>query len=168
MFNWLLLTSGLIVFLLAMRFDMTDLKRETRRTDIAFWLHLLAAPLIVHPLLATVGGHPFNAAVGLTQAPLDSRVAMTVLAIFLGLGLVSLIIDRRALLVSGLTYAGIAFGTLLHNSGVTDNTPAATLLVLGAFILFLSALWRVLRGAILRLLPRALVLRLPHSHLSVS
>ncbi len=37
-----------------MRFDMTDPERLTRRTDIAFWLHLLAAPLIVHSLISGV------------------------------------------------------------------------------------------------------------------
>ena len=70
----------------------------TRRTDIAFWLHLLAAPLIVHPLIAAIADT--------TAAQLDTNAAVAILAIFLGLGLVSLIIDRRALLVSGLTYAG--------------------------------------------------------------
>ncbi|MGB8278201.1 MAG: hypothetical protein WCF20_09785 [Methylovirgula sp.] len=158
-FNGLLLVAGILVFLSAMRFDMADLQRLTRRTDIAFWLHLLAAPLIVHPLIAAVRQNG-------TQ--LDTHAAMAVLAIFLGLGLVSLVIDRRALLVSGLTYAGIAFGTLLQKSGFADNTPAATLLALGLFILLLSALWRPLRQAVLKLLPAALVIRLPHSHVSAS
>ncbi|MFD2032634.1 hypothetical protein ACFSKM_24670 [Ancylobacter dichloromethanicus] len=49
--NPVLLVCGLCVFVLAMRFDMSDPQRLTRRTDIAFWLHLLAAPLIVHPLI---------------------------------------------------------------------------------------------------------------------
>ncbi len=155
-FDGLLLVSGILIFLLAMRFDMSDLPRVTRRTDIAFWLHLLAAPLIVHPLIAGLR-HDGGA--------LDTDSAVAILAIFLGLGLVSLIIDRRALLVSGLTYAGIAFGVLLQKTGVADKTPAATLLALGLFILLLSALWHPLRQAVLELLPRALVLRLPHSHL---
>jgi hypothetical protein len=42
---------GVAVFALAMRFDISDRERLTRRTDIAFWLHLLAAPLIVHSLI---------------------------------------------------------------------------------------------------------------------
>ena len=157
--NALLLICGLAVFLVAMRFDMSDLRRVTRRTDIAFWLHLLAAPLIVHPLITGLGHNSAN---------LDTYSAIAVLAIFLGLGLVSLVIDRRALLVSGLTYAGIAFGALLQRTGVTDKTPAATLLALGVFILLLSALWHPLRRVVLRLLPAALVIRLPHSHLSAS
>ncbi len=156
--NGLFLISGLLVFLLAMVFDMSDLDRVTRRTDIAFWLHLLAAPLIVHPLIATIAEHG-------TQ--LDTNAAVAILAIFLGFAIVSLIIDRRALLVSGLTYAGLAFGTLLQKSGFSD-TPAATLLALGSFILILSALWHPLREAVLKLLPAALVVRLPHAHVQRS
>lgn len=159
MFNGLLFLSGILVFLLAMRFDMSDLQRLTRRTDIAFWLHLLAAPLIVHPLITSIGRN---------DTRLDTHAAMAVLGIFLGFGLVSLVIDRRALLVSGLTYAGIAFGTLLKKSGFADHTPALTLLTLGLFILLLSALWHPLRQAVLRLLPAALVIRLPNSHVSAS
>jgi hypothetical protein len=159
LFNGLLLGAGILVFLLAMWFDMSDLQRLTRRTDIAFWLHLLAAPLIVHPLIANLGYQ---------RGTLDTHAAMAILAMFLGLGLVSLVIDRRALLVSGLTYAGIAFGTLLQKSGIADDTPAATLLALGLFILLLSALWHRLRQLLLRLLPAALVIRLPHSHVPAS
>jgi hypothetical protein len=158
-FNGMLLVAGMLVFISAMRFDMSDLQRLTRRTDIAFWLHLLAAPLIVHPLIATIRQN---------GAEFDTHAAVVILAIFLGLGVVSLIIDRRALLVSGLTYAGIAFGTLLQKSGFAGNTPAATLLALGMFILLLSALWRPLRQVVLKLLPAALVMRLPHSHVSAS
>ena len=44
----LLLVAGLAVFVFAMRWDMSDRERKTRRSDVAFWLHLLAAPMIVH------------------------------------------------------------------------------------------------------------------------
>ena len=33
----------------------SDPRRETRRSDVAFWLHLLAAPLIVHPVFTLLG-----------------------------------------------------------------------------------------------------------------
>ena len=42
---------GLAIFATAMKFDMSDRNRVTQRTDIAFWLHLLAAPLIVHSIV---------------------------------------------------------------------------------------------------------------------
>lgn len=154
--QWLssiLFVLGLTVFTLAMRFDMSDPERVTRRTDIAFWLHLLAAPLIVHPLVS-----------GLSSATpsLSVENAIAILALFFALGAVAVLIDRRALLVSGLVYAGTAFAALLRETGVTGNTVPLTLLVLGAFVLLLSAGWRPLRTALIGLLPPDLARRLPH------
>lgn len=150
-FYGLQMLCGLAIFALAMRFDMSDPQRRTRRTDIAFWLHLLAAPLIVHPFIATFvhGG------------TLDTATAIAILGVFLAFSIVSLVIDRRALLVSGLAYAGVAFGTLIRHSEWADKAGPATLLVLGLFILLLSAGWRPLRNGLLRLLPAALTQRLP-------
>jgi len=150
----LLLACGIVAFALAMRFDMADPGRATRRTDIAFWLHLLAAPLIVHALIAPL----------LRGAEArDLGAALMILAVFLALGLVAVVVDRRAMLVSGLTYAGLAFGTLVSRSGLGgDRILPATLLVLGAFILLLSAGWTPLRMKLLGLLPAPLSRRLPH------
>lgn len=150
--NGLVLICGLATFAVAMRFDIADPQRTTRRTDIAFWLHLLAAPLVAHPLVRFFydGG------------PLASSGAIAILCIFIALGLVAVAIDRRALLVSGLTYAGIAFGTLLRQTGFSDLTVPSTLLALGAFVLLLSAGWSPLRRALLGLLPLQFVRYLPH------
>jgi hypothetical protein len=156
--NYVFLFYGVCVFALAMWFDMSDPARETRRTDIAFWLHLLAAPLIVHPIIALFAHGPAS------QMP----AAFATLGIFLVFSLVSLAIDRRALLVSGLTYAGIAFTTIIRQTGLADRTGAPTLLALGLFILLLSAGWRPLRNVVLRLLPSVLTQRLPHPHSQMS
>src|SRR5690606_17661163 len=121
------------VFALAMRFDLSDPQRQTRRTDIAFWLHMLAAPLIVHPLVKGFIANPGGA---------DAA-----------LGFVAILVDRRAILVSGLSYAGIAFGTLVSGSGFVDSVVPLTMLVLGALVLLLSAGWRALRGFLLGLMP---------------
>jgi hypothetical protein len=152
-----ILTCGLAVFGLAMRFDMADPTRLTRRTDIAFWLHLLAAPLIVHSLIRGT----FN-----TGSKLDPGSAVAIVAVFLALSIVAILIDRRALLVSGLAYAGVAFATLIRQAGVTDITTPLTVLTLGAFVLLLSAGWKPLRAGILRLAPSALTRRLPQPTLS--
>ena len=156
MVDVVLLVCGLAVFSLAMRFDLSDPARLTRRTDIAFWLHLLAAPLIVHPLVK-----------GLLHG-LDTRLttgaALGILWVFMILGIVAVIIDRRAILVSGLVYAGIAFGTIIKTLGFASATLLlpTVLLALGAFILLLSAGWHPLRRAILRRLPVRIAGRLPH------
>jgi hypothetical protein len=70
------------------------------------------------------------------------------------------------MLVSGLAYAGIAFWTLIRQAGLSDMTTPLTLLVLGAFVLLLSAGWRPLRAAILAMTPSALTRHLPQPTLS--
>jgi hypothetical protein len=156
-YNAVILVCGLVVFLFAMRFDMTDLERRTRRTDIAFWLHLLAAPLIVHSVTR-----------GLMRdaSKLDPGMAVTIIAVFLALSFVAVMIDRRAMLVSGLSYAGVAFWTLIRQAGLSDMTTPLTILALGAFVLLLSAGWRPLRAGILSIVPPALTRRLPRPSLA--
>ncbi len=149
--NAVILASGAI-FALAMRFDISDPQRLTRRTDIAFWLHLLAAPLIVHSLIRGLVAN---------TSKLDPTAAVAIMAVFLALSFVAVLIDRRAMLVSGLSYAGYAFATLIREAGFSDMTTPATVLVLGAFVLLLSAGWRPLRTAILGVTPSALTRNLP-------
>jgi hypothetical protein len=150
--NAVILASGLAIFALAMRFDISDPQRLTRRTDIAFWLHLLAAPLIVHSLIRGLVAN---------TSKLDPTAAVAIMAVFLALSFVAVLIDRRAMLVSGLSYAGYAFATLIREAGFSDMTTPATVLALGAFVLLLSAGWRPLRTAILGVTPSALTRNLP-------
>lgn len=147
-----ILACGLAVFALAMRFDMADPERLTRRTDVAFWLHLLAAPLIVHSLIRGLLVDPTR---------LEPASAVVIILVFLVLSLIAVLIDRRAMLVSGLAYAGYAFATLIRQAGFSDTTTPATVLVLGAFVLLLSAGWRPLRAAIWRVTPSTVTRRLP-------
>jgi hypothetical protein len=157
--NAVILACGLAIFALAMRFDIADPERLTRRTDIAFWLHLLAAPLVVHSLIRGMVG----------QAPkLSAGSAVAIMVMFLALSLVAVLIDRRAMLVSGLSYAGFAFWTLISQAGFSDMTTPFTILTLGAFVLLLSAGWRPLRAGILSIVPSALTRRLPQPSLSTS
>jgi hypothetical protein len=157
-FSALILACGLAIFGLAMRFDMMDPERLTRRTDIAFWLHLLAAPLIVHSFIGGVLD---------VGSKLEPKPAVAVVAVFLALSFVAVLIDRRALLVSGLVYAGGAFWTLIRQAGLSDITTPLTILTLGAFVLLLSAGWKPLRAGILKLAPPTLTRRLPQPTLSV-
>jgi hypothetical protein len=144
--RYVILLYGIGMFTLAMRFDMGDPLRRTRRTDIAFWLHLLAAPLIVHPLLNPV----------VQGNALTGEQAVLIIAVFLLLGAVAVVIDRRALLVSSMSYAGISFVTLVKRTGlanlVSESIPL-TLLALGGFILLISVGWHPIRRIALSRLP---------------
>lgn len=152
-----ILVCGVGTFALAMRFDISDPQRLTRRTDIAFWLHLLAAPLIVHSVIDGL----------INVSPkLDPASAIVIISVFLGLSFVAVLIDRRAMLVSGLAYAGIAFWTLIRQAGLSDMTTPLTVLALGIFVLLLSAGWRPLRAGVLQIVPSALARRLPQASVS--
>jgi hypothetical protein len=151
------LLCGLGVFAAAMSFDISDRERLTRRADCAFWLHLLAAPLIVHSVIS-LAARPLASGLG-RGAPMGSALALAVVAIIAVLALVALLIDRRALLVSGLAYLGGAVAYLLSGDGV--SVLAATLVILGAFVLTLGAGWVPLRRRLLALLSPAISNRLP-------
>ncbi|WP_157066773.1 hypothetical protein [Hyphomicrobium sulfonivorans] len=135
---------GLAVFAFAVRIDATDPERTTRRSDVAFWLHMLAAPMIVYAA-SSVFVDP--------DAGFGAGGAVGVLALFAVFGLVALVIDRRALLVSALSYAGLAIGYLLKESVAKDMSVSLTLLGLAVLVLTLSARWRSLRRAVLDNLP---------------
>jgi MFS family permease len=150
----LVFASGLAVFAYAMRWDMSDPTRETRRSDVAFWLHLLAAPLIAHPLFYWLG--VFDGAIG-------ALGSIVVLAVYVLFGVVALAVDRRALLVSALAYVLYAMGELIDQFGVVELNVAVTALVIGSALLMLSAFWSNIRSAVLAKLPDELRARLPAS-----
>jgi len=146
------LVLGVAVFLFAMRWDASDPKRETRRSDVAFWLHLLAAPLIVHPVFSLLG---------LTEGATSTLDGAVVILLYVVLGLVALAIDRRALLVSALAYVLYALNSLFQEYGAVELSVALTALVIGSALLLLSAFWTTARRAVVTPLPEGLRLKLP-------
>ena len=149
--NVLSFVAGIAVFAVAMRWDATDTLRQTRRSDVAFWLHLLAAPLLVHPIFTVLG---------VTGGHADLGQALAVVALYVAIGLVSLAVDRRALMVSALTYVLFAFSALLKQFGVVSLSFAITAFAIGAALLLLSAFWHPTRAFVLGVLPPALQQRL--------
>ncbi|MEO7178386.1 MAG: hypothetical protein ABIW83_06040 [Allosphingosinicella sp.] len=146
------LVLGLGVFLFAMWWDSSDRARETRRSDIAFWLHLLSAPLIVHPIFSLLG---------LTDGDATIGEALVVLGVYVLLGLTALAIDRRALLVSALAYVLFALISLFREFGAVELNIALAAFVIGSGLLLLSAFWHGARRSIVQPLPPALQARLP-------
>jgi uncharacterized membrane protein YfcA len=143
--NAILLVGGVGIFVAAMRWDMTDLERRTRRSDVAFWLHLAAAPLIAHPVFHMLG--VFDGQIG---APM----AVLVFALYLVFAAVALAVDRRALLVSSLAYVLWAMYSLFQQSGAVELSAALTGLVIGSALLTLSAFWQPMRSTVVGMLGR--------------
>ena len=146
------LIAGVAIFALAMHFDARDRARVTRWSDVAFWLHLLAAPMIVHPVFTLTG---------LTGGAPTTGAAALVLLIYAGLTVVALAIDRRALLVSALFYVIYATQALVMSGRGVSESYGVTALVIGGFLVLLSAAWRPIRARVITLLPEAITARLP-------
>ena len=150
-----LLMHGVGVFLFAMWWDSSDPKRETRRSDVAFWLHLLAAPMIVHPVFMLLGLDAGGGSAG---------GAFVVLLVYVLFALAALAIDRRALLVSALAYVLWALSRLFEQATAgasTELSMALTGLVIGSALLLLSAFWHTARRTVVQQLPSGLQSRLP-------
>lgn len=149
----LVLVAGLGVFTLAMWWDRSDRVRQTRRSDVAFWLHLLAAPMIAHPIFHLLG---------VTQGDdIGSGAAVLVVGIYILFGLIALAIDRRALLVSALAYVLFALTQLFNTFGAVELNVALTAFVIGSALLLLSAFWQNARSVVVGFLPANLANQLP-------
>ena len=146
----LVFVAGLGLFVLALKWDAGDLARKTRRSDVAFWLHLAAAPMIVHPVFSLLG------AGGATVAGAFGAVILYAI-----LAVLALMVDRRALLVSALAYVLYAATTLFEAAGSSTEAFALTALVIGSVLLSLSAFWHHARRLVLAPLPATLRQRLP-------
>jgi hypothetical protein len=119
---------------------------------VAFWLHLLAAPMIVHPVFTLLGLNDGNATIG---------EGLVVVLLYILLGLAALAIDRRALLVSALAYVLFALQELFKQFGAIELNVALTALLIGSSLLLLSAFWHQAREAVVRPLPDSLRAKLP-------
>ncbi|UNU42397.1 hypothetical protein EAO27_06490 [Sphingopyxis sp. YF1] len=156
----LVLVAGLGVFTLAMWWDRSDRVRQTRRSDVAFWLHLLAAPMIAHPIFHLLG---------VTQGDdIGSGAAVLVVGIYILFGLIALAVDRRALLVSALAYVLFALTQLFNTFGAVELNVALTAFVIGSALLLLSAFWQNARSVVVGFLPAGLADQLPATGRPVS
>ncbi|WP_333712223.1 hypothetical protein [Yoonia sp.] len=142
------LALGLIVFAVAMTFDMSDPHRVTRRSANGFWLHVVAAPALVNTVALSL---------------LDQDTAMSnlvLIAILAGFAIVAIVIDRRSFLIAAIGYFVALAATVFNGEGA-----AFTVLALGVTLLLLGAFWERIRARLLRLMPRFVPLhRLPPSH----
>jgi hypothetical protein len=147
--------SGLVTFTFAMFWDASDTKRITYKSDVAFWLHLLSAPLIIHPIFSGLGILAGN----------ENLFSLAiVLLLYLVMTSVSLSIDRRAFMVSSLIYVIYALSTIIKNYGGIGYSFAVTGVIIGAALLLLSAYWQPARARLVSHLPVNWQRKLPITH----
>ena len=143
-FAWITLVLGILVFAVAMMFDMSDPHRVTRRSANGFWLHVVAAPALVNTMALSL---------------LDQDSNLILLAVLMLFAVVAIVIDRRSFLIAAIGYIVALAATVFDGDGA-----ALTVLILGVVLLLLGAFWERIRARILRLMPGFIPLhRLPPS-----
>lgn len=156
---FLVVASG--VFAVAMRFDLADPRRLTRRSDVAFWLHLGAAPALLYAMLSFVFLDDMNGLSALGSGPGfgDAIAVVLIVALFMAIGL---IIDRRAFVTSGLLSLGLAVYSIFKTIGMPlQGYFFGTLVLVGLVVLVVGVGWPIFRRAAFTLLPAPLKTRLP-------
>lgn len=181
------LIAGLGAFLYAMWWDGQDPLRRTEKSEAGFWLHWVAAGLIVNGLATLFGVNQGIASVG---------GAIGVIVIFLLLAVVGLAVNRRAYALTAVSPLVIAIQTLLGEGGSRRYTaydqyssgpygsaygspygnpygsypmgPTAsvegtmlTVLIIGVILLLLAIYWPQLRRILVGLLPESARAKLP-------
>lgn len=155
------LICGMIVFGTAVALDLHDRERFTVWSDCAFWLHVISAPLLVHPLFILATGQ--NVVFGEIEPGATASVMLAVL--IAGFVYVALAIDRRSLLVPTLAYFGsLGIYYLVNSAANTTGIPpfALILLAIGAMIIMFGAGWQRIRRLIVgSTLPTSALTKLP-------
>lgn len=135
-FSLITIGLGICAFFIALRFDMSDPHRVTRRSANAFWLHVLAAPAIVNSIALTL----------YSNATLISFLLLAAFLIFIAL--VAVIIDRRSFLMSGIGYMIALVFTVL------DGGYGLVILLIGFGLVLLGSNWERLRSKLMNGLPK--------------
>jgi hypothetical protein len=143
---------GACVFALALSLDGRDPARRSTLSDMAFWLHLLAAPMMIHPLFVLLG---------VVGSPVGWGRLGIVLVTFMAVAWVSLAIDRRALMVSTVGYVIYACSDAISRVSTIEASAPIAALVVGAILLALSARWSACRSFALKTVPKSFRARLP-------
>lgn len=155
------LICGMMVFATAVALDIHDRERRTIWSDCAFWLHVVSAPMLVHPLFIMATGQ--DVVLGYIEPDPNATIMLTLLII--GFVYVALAIDRRSLLVPTLAYFGsLGIYYLVNSTANTTGVPpfAIILLVIGALIITFGAGWQHIRRLIVgRTLPTSVLNKLP-------
>jgi len=150
--SFIIFTFGIAIFIIAMRWDMKDRRRVSNSSDVAFWLHLLASPLIIHSLFLGLG-------------VFDNQISMLAILLiifsYIVLSSISLLIDRRALMVSSLLYVLYALNSLFTKYGLESYGLAIGGVIIGVGLLLLTAFWTKARAKIVTIMPHTIQLKVP-------
>ncbi|MEO1475229.1 MAG: hypothetical protein AAFS13_02515 [Pseudomonadota bacterium] len=138
---------GVATLFVAIGFDARDPARNSLSSDNAFWLHFAAAPQIMLGLRGMLTGSGFE--------PAGTGEAVALLIALAFFSVMSLALNRRALIAAALLSFWLAIGVLVESAGGSEfSTVTWSLLLLGGAIVLLGGGWSTARRLILAIIPR--------------
>lgn len=138
--------TGLGTLAVALMFDMRDPERVTRSSDHAFWLHLAAAPQVIYGVGGLITGF-----IGSEASGAEAIILLIVLVI---IGILSLAINRRALIAASLITFIATLSQVFSESGVNGLTTFITVsMIIGGGVVFIGAGWKTARKLVLKFFP---------------
>lgn len=147
------LTLGILTFLIAVSFDMRDPERIRKPSDHAFWLHLAAAPQVIWGISTIVTGS--NVLAGTTSGTDNTMQSLTLLVVLVVIGIISLAINRRALIAASLLTFIFALSFVLNQAGLdASNIFILVTIIIGTGVVLLGAGWKTARRAVLVFFPK--------------
>ena len=147
------LMLGIATMLAGIWFDIKDPARVSRASDHAFWLHLTAAPQIIAGVSTMVTGS--NIFAGSTSATSNSTQAITLLFVLIALGIVSLALNRRALIAASILTFMFTLTFVLNRAGVDGSTLFILVaIIIGGGVVLLGAGWKTARRMVLFAFPK--------------
>jgi hypothetical protein len=154
------LAFAVLLFVIAMAFDIGDRERVTRRSDVAFWLHLGTAPALLYALFAVLLFNGTTALDWFEEPGLNEAIiAIVVVTIFMIIGI---LIDRRAFVTSGIISLGVAIAVVAKEAAIDMHTfQFLPLFAVGMVVLVFGIGWLRLRAILVSILPDSLTRLLP-------
>ena len=166
--NFLVITLiGLATLFYAQTWEAKDILRTTKKADIAFWLHWVAALEVVIGLVGLLGLHSYP----------SSGAAIGGIVVFVVLALLGIMLDRRIWVLLGAWPLGVGIYTLLQGSasnpygsygdygagpygggmpyspygggiGNTVDNVMLTMLILGVVLILIGMFWTQIRSGL--------------------
>ncbi len=147
------LLMGLTTLAIAIWYDMKDPERIRKSSDNAFWLHLAAAPQVIWGVSTIVTGS--NVMMGTTSGTDNASQGLTLLIVLLLIGIVSLALNRRALIAASLITFIITLSFVLNRAGLdASNIFVMVTILIGTGVVLLGAGWQTARRFVLKFFPR--------------
>ena len=155
LYNWGIFTSSLVTLGVALWWDISDIRRETLRSQVAFWLHCIAGFLIVRSSFGLLAGQESEIFGDYFLHKIEIGHIGAFALICALCVTVSLLIDRRSLLLS------TVFPSIIVISQIASE--AFSLLFTGFALVIFSWGWKPMRQLLLGFLSQNIVAQLPRT-----